>query len=159
MIRVAKDKLGIDLRVEDIDRSHRTGPVGNGNINSEHGSQPALRVPTSTTTSSSTSPSWSSVAAASQHTRTSRHRPIIIKFASYRVRQSVLRARRRLKASGITLAEDLTKENYDILRKARSSPRATSTWSQDGRIFVALPTTNGKTLKKVIKSLDEATKL
>ena len=26
MIRVAKDKLGIDIRVEDIDRSHRTGP-------------------------------------------------------------------------------------------------------------------------------------
>ena len=40
-------------------------------------------------------------------------------FASYRVRQSMLRARRQLKASGITLAEDLTKENYDILRKAQ----------------------------------------
>ena len=161
MIRVAKDKLGVELRVEDIDRSHRTGAVGkeNGNINSEHGSQSTSRVPTSTTTSSSTSQSWSSVVAGSQNTRTSRPRPIIIKFASYRARQSVLRARRRLKGSGITLAEDLTKENYDILRKARSSPRATSAWSQDGRIFVALPATNGKTVKKVIKSLDEATNL
>ena len=163
MIRVAKEKLGVNLRVEDIDRSHRTGPaVGkehrDGDVRTLNDSQSTSQRPT-TSTSSSSSPSWASIAKSANHARASRPRPIIVKFGSYRVRQSVLRARRRLKDSGITIAEDLTKSNYDILRTARSSKTATSAWSQDGRIFVSLPASNGKTTKKLITSLEEAEKL
>ena len=67
-------------------------------------------------------------------------------------------ARRLLKNTGITIAEDLTKSNYEILKKARASSKATSVWSQDGRIIAALPTANG-TIKKVITSMEEALKL
>ena len=43
MIRVAKEKLGINLSIENIDRSHRTGALGrqHGNANTRHATQPA----------------------------------------------------------------------------------------------------------------------
>ena len=139
------------------------GPSGkehcDGNISTLTDSQSTSQQPT-TSTSSSSSPSWASIVKSVNYVRASRPRPIIVKFASYRVRQSVqLRARRRLKESGITIAEDITKSNYDILRTARLSKTVTSSaWSQDGRTYVSLPASNGKTTKKLITSLEEAEK-
>ena len=162
MINIAKEELGVHLRAEDIDRSHRVGAAGRENVSHRQTTQSnrhGASSETSETSSPSSSQTWSSIAANAQASQSSRPRPIIIKFASYRVRQAVLRARRRLKKTGISIAEDLTKANYDILRTARSASGVASAWSQDGRIFVAIPSSNGKTSKKLITSVDDAKRL
>lgn len=165
VMRIAKDNLGINLNKCDIDRSHRTGPPAREQIttNPRHASRSASqRNPTPGTAPSSTSSissPQSSKASPSSRARTAHHRPIIIKFATYRARDTVIKARRRLKNSGITIVEDLTKTNYAILQKARSSSKVTSAWSHDGRIIVALPTANGVGIKKAITSMEEANKL
>ncbi|KAJ4430738.1 hypothetical protein ANN_19329 [Periplaneta americana] len=61
--------IGVELKVEDIDRCHRVGRM----------------------------------------TSDGRLRPIIVKFCSYRKRSEVFFDKRRLKGSGMTLREDLTK--------------------------------------------------
>ena len=85
---------------------------------------------------------------ASSHSNTGKkqhHRAIIVKFATYRARQLVLKVRRKLKQSGISIAEDLTAANYKILTTARKSKNVTAAWSQDGRIYVSI---TGKSDKK-----------
>ncbi|KAJ4448744.1 hypothetical protein ANN_00135 [Periplaneta americana] len=62
--------IGVELKVEDIDRSHRVGRT----------------------------------------TSDGRPRPIIVKFCSYRKRSEVFFNKKRLKGSGMTLREDLTKK-------------------------------------------------
>lgn len=131
---LAKEKLGIEIDVADIDRSHRTGFMR-----------------TSDRSASSTSSQHPSSASSSNH-----HRPIIVKFATYRSRQVVLKSRRKLKQSGISIAEDLTATNYKLLRTARQSKNVTAAWSLDGRIYV---TTVGKSDRKQVKSIEEALKL
>lgn len=145
---IATEKLGITLDKSDIDRSHRTGPPTK---KTKQTNRQAARQ--SESTSSSLGP-----APGSDRSGSNRCRPIIVKFATYRTRHLVMSARRLLKNTGITIAEDLTKSNYEILKKARASSKATSVWSQDGRIIAALPTANG-TIKKVITSMEEALKL
>ena len=162
VLSIAKEKLEVNLNRGDIDRCHRTGPPAKAlNTNLSH-VDPALgttSVSTSTAAPASSSASWASIASPSSRKQTTRHRPIIIKFATYRTRQAVLKARRRLKDTGLTIVEDLTKSNYDILKKAKSSSKVTSVWSQDGRIIAALKTSGNGTLKKVVTSMEEAKKL
>ena len=134
----------MDISSNDLDRSHRTGPMERPKRNSSQHVK-----------GSSSLISSESLPINSQ----SRHRPILVKFATYRARQAVLRARRKLKNSGISIAEDLTFSNYKLLRAAREANKATAAWSQDGRIFVALPASNGKTAKKLITSVEDLKKL
>ena len=159
VMSIAKVKLGVNLNRGHIDRCHRTGPPANDLKDGNPSHADPVPGTTSASTSASSSSSWAAKVSSSSRKRTAHHRPIIIKFATYRMRQAVLKARRRLKESGITIVEDLTKKNYDILKKARTSSRVTSVWSQDGRIIAALKTTSGGTAKKVITSMEEATKL
>ena len=168
MLQLAKEKLGINLRIEDIERSHRIGAPrkDQNNANIRHSTQTSSqKQPSSTTTSSSTSStsttstSWASKVSESGRRQDNRGRPIIIKLASYRVRQSILKSRRRLKNTGISINEDLTKPNYDILKQTRSSSNVTAAWSQDGRIFVALASNSGTNIKKLVSSIEEARKL
>lgn len=81
-------------------------------------------------------------------------RPIIVKLTSHRKRQELLRNRRNLKSTGITIQEDLTARNRALLQEAYKKfkeKRVSAAWSSEGRIFVAMPTTNGsKTVKKLI---------
>lgn len=89
------EKVGVDLSLADIDRSHR---VGRRDEN--------------------------------------RPRPIIVKFASYRKRSEVFRNKRKLKNSGWTIREDLTKTRHNILREAITKFGQTNVWTQDGVIIV-----------------------
>lgn len=168
IMNIAKEKLGVELQLKDLDRSHRVGairrPDPHGRGDSVH--QQRLPVtPTSTpggpeNTAASTPTSWAAVAdRATRRSEQVHHRPIIVKFATYRAKQTLMAVRRRLKNSGITIAEDLTSHNYEILKEARSSPRVSAAWSSDGRILVALPATNGKSVRKVIGTIEEARKL
>ena len=162
IMSIAKEKLGVELQPKDLDRSHWIGrPDPQGRGASLH-QQRLPATPTSTpggpgNSAASTPTSWAAVAdRATRRSERVHHRPIIVKFATYRAKQTV---RRRLKNSGITIAEDLTSHNYEILKEARSSPRVSAAWSSDGRILVALPATNGKSVRKVIGTIEEARKL
>ena len=86
-----------------------------------------------------------------------KHRAIIVKFCSYRVRKQVIASRRRLKKSGISIQEDLTMKNQALYRKVYKTVKANpskvvSTWTSDGRIFAELKTTGKKTIKIIISS-------
>ena len=90
-------------------------------------------------------------------------RPILVKFATYRTREQVLRNRRRLKGTKIGIEEDLTSENRALLKEAKQKVdqigKLNAAWSVDGKIFVSVNTENGKTAKKRIWSVKELNKL
>lgn len=62
-------------------------------------------------------------------------RPIIVKFVSYRSRAAVCKARSRLKATGISIQEDLTASKYKLLKGAREKFGKRNCWTADGRIL------------------------
>ena len=79
-------------------------------------------------------------------------RAILVKFSSYRARNIVIKQRKKLKGSKISIHEDLTKSNQDLLVKTSKKLGVVSTWSQDGRVFASvLTSTPGKLAKVPIK--------
>ena len=70
-----------------------------------------------------------------QLTSRDKQRPIICKFTNYNTRQAVFKARRNLKGSNITTAENLTASKIAVLTKARERFGARQAWSIDGRIY------------------------
>lgn len=64
-----------------------------------------------------------------------RHRPIIVRFTSYRDRRRVFNSKKLLKGSGITIKEDLTAHRLEVLKKAASIHGPTNTWTRDGRVL------------------------
>ena len=112
---VIRTKLGVPMDPpKDIDRSHRTGIV---------------REPTASSDRSAM--------------QKSRPRPIIVKLNSYRKRREIITNRKKLKGSGIVIAEDLTMKNQKLLSMARASKNITSAWTSDGRI-IALISASGR---------------
>ena len=123
---VITSKLEVPLDIrKDIDRSHRTGPARE--------------------------PSTSSSSASKQE----RPRPIIVKLTSYRKRAEILANRKKLKGTGVTIAEDLTKKNLDLLKKTRKSPKVEAAWTSDGRVIALVPASNGTEIKRRIRSEED----
>ena len=60
---------------------------------------------------------------------------IIVKFATYNMRQRVYQARAKLKGTTIFINEDLTSERQALMYAARKCRAISWTWSQDGKIF------------------------
>ena len=90
-----------------------------------------------------------------ENTKT-RHRQILIEFTNYDARNKVIRSRSKLKGSGITIHEDLTRKNQTLLSKTSKKQGVVSAWSKDGRIFAAVPsTTPGQTVKMLISGIDD----
>ena len=58
--------------------------------------------------------------------------------------------RRKLKGSGISIQEDLTRATVSLLKKTSNHENVSSAWTADGKVIAAVKTTNGKTLKKKI---------
>ncbi|XP_034231494.1 protein unc-13 homolog C-like [Thrips palmi] len=65
-----------------------------------------------------------------------RPRPIIVKFVSYAERSSLFSAKKRLKGTGVTIREDLTKMRMDLLKTAVSHYSNNAVWTIDGVILV-----------------------
>ena len=68
-----------------------------------------------------------------------RTRPIIVRFVSERVRDSVYRARARLKGHGIYLNEDLTARGGKlacVARQLRKVKKIVDCWSSYGKVIV-----------------------
>ena len=67
-----------------------------------------------------------------------------------------MQLKRNLKNTGISVNEDLTRRNHNLLIAASKSPKVEAAWSTDGRILAALKTTKeGKTVKKLITSMEQ----
>ena len=79
-------------------------------------------------------------------------RAIIVKFCSYRKRTEVMKARKSLKNTGITIQEDLTQQNVQLYTRTYKHPKVTAAWTHDGRIIASLQTSDGKSTSKVIHS-------
>ena len=79
-------------------------------------------------------------------------RAIIVKFCSYRKRAEILKARRILKKSGITIQEDLTQQNAILYTKTYKHEKVLAAWTHDGRIIATVQATDGKSISKIIHS-------
>lgn len=66
---------------------------------------------------------------------TPRHRPIIIRFMSYQDRRRVFSAKRKLKGTGVSIREDLTKTRQELLSRAAELFGRERTWTLDGRVM------------------------
>jgi len=62
-------------------------------------------------------------------------KPIIVKFMSYNIRSWVFRAKRKLKNTGISITESLTKYRQDLYSSIQSHPAVKAAWTLDGRII------------------------
>lgn len=112
VLDIVREKMGVELKVEAIERSHRVG------------AKPRPR-------DDGTTP----------------HRPIIVRFCSYRDRRRVFEEKKKLKGTGITFKEDLTVRRLEVLRTAVDKFGVRNTWTVDGKVFWLDKGTRGSATK------------
>lgn len=151
VIDIVTKTLDCPLTHEDIDRSHRVGKrrddhdtIGSHNIKGTynkgkgaHDIEGAHNVK------------------GAQDNKGAKPRSILVKFCSYRKRSEIMLVKKKLKGSGITIAEDLVGEKFKLLMTARKNPVVENAWSQDGRIFATIKTNGAKPMKKLITSTSQ----
>ena len=65
-----------------------------------------------------------------------RPRGIIVRFYRRTIRNDIIRARRALKGSAVSIREDLTRLNQALLNRAMNHPRVDRAWTWNGKINV-----------------------
>ncbi|KAJ0176024.1 hypothetical protein K1T71_008229 [Dendrolimus kikuchii] len=70
---------------------------------------------------------------------TSKPRPVMVRFSSYKDRHSAWNAKTLLKNTGITVSEFLTKSRHDLFTAARKHFGMRRCWTSEGKIIVLLP--------------------
>lgn len=80
---------------------------------------------------------------------------IIVRFHQRELRDKVIRARRCLKKSGITIQEDLTAKNAKLLKEMKSDIAYSSAWTWEGKVY-ALPKGQTKPRRISISELSKA---
>nr|KAG5701111.1 hypothetical protein BaRGS_002587 [Batillaria attramentaria] len=63
-------------------------------------------------------------------------RPVIARFVSRRSLGAVFKNRKKLKGTGIVIAEDLTGARYSLLMGCRNHPGIENSWTRNGKVFV-----------------------
>ncbi len=87
-------------------------------------------------------------------------REIIVKFATYRARQKVIRNRSSLKTSGhkdVFVNEDLTRYRSNVLYEARKlvkSKKLASAWSSDGNLLIKIEKDDPTTIHRIQSAED-----
>ena len=74
-------------------------------------------------------------------------RPVIVNFCSYRIRRAVFTTKRKLKGSGVSVTESLTKQRMKLLNEAQKVVGEGNLWTVDGFIFVK----QGRRIIKITK--------
>jgi len=59
---------------------------------------------------------------------------MFVRFWQRDVRDSVIRNRRQLKSSTVSLVEDLTSLDFEVLNRLRNSDLVSKTWSWNGHV-------------------------
>ena len=93
---------------------------------------------------------WGEGTGGQREERKKNTRPIIIRFHSRMLRESVLVKRRLLKGKNISIGEDMTNKNYKLLKRASSHPATESAWYSKGQVVAKL--VNGLKVKLDITS-------
>lgn len=73
---------------------------------------------------------------ASSDSSSSRPRPVIVKFVSYRNRRAVWQDKKKLKGTGIVIREDLAPTRLELWKKAVEKYNYRNVWTSDGTIFI-----------------------
>ena len=79
----------------------------------------------------------------------------IVRFRRNQKRLEVLKNRRQLKGSGISVTEDLTTMNSQLLTRLHNDARIQSSWSWNGRIFAIAKSSGKKISIKPFSDLDK----
>ena len=129
VLKLFKDKLGVEVPIEAIDVIHRLGTTKTVKPRLEK-----KKEGDKDTETVETEPAKNDVNDGIQT------RPIIVRFLSRRMRREVLEKRKNLKKKTLTeipiiITEDLSKQNYQLFSKAKESVKYESVWSRDGTIF------------------------
>jgi len=65
-----------------------------------------------------------------------RHRPIIVRFEQHDVKYAVLKQRRQLKGTGVSIQEDLARAVWEKLDMVKESAGSTDARAWNGKIFI-----------------------
>ena len=84
--------------------------------------------------------------------------PLLVKFRNRQVKDSVIRKMTILKGTFISIDEDLTALNSQLISRLRKSERVTKVWSWNGRVFATLDN-ESTIIAKPLLSMDELFKL
>ena len=82
---------------------------------------------------------------------------VIVRFCRRDVRDKVIRERKLLKDSKISIVEDLTALNTEVLNRLRNSDSVQKTWSWNGHIY-ALLKSGEKVQVKPFQTIDDCRK-
>ena len=74
-------------------------------------------------------------------------RPMIVKFCSYRIRKAVFTTERKLKGSGVSVTESLTKWRMKLLNEVQKVIGEGNSWTVDRFVFVK----QGRRIIKITK--------
>ena len=78
-------------------------------------------------------------------------RPVIVKFCSYRIRRAVFTTKRKLKGSGVSVTESLTKQQMKLLNEAQKVVGEGNSWTSCGRFHFVK---QGRRIIKITKIND-----
>jgi len=81
---------------------------------------------------------------------------VIVRFANKSLRDEVIRARKALKKSAVSIIEDLTSLNVQTLNRLKNNSRIKSCWSWNGKLFAVPEGQDVKLQIKPFQSLDDA---
>ena len=110
------EKLQVNISCEDIDAAHI--------------------LPTRSDNSAESLPTSSASASSSTQSRQRALPAVIVRFKKRDVRDSVLRKRRLLKNSSVSIVEDLTTLNSQTLNRVSKDPKVETAWTWNGKIYV-----------------------
>lgn len=82
---------------------------------------------------------------------TKKPRPLLIRFNSYRLRNEVWNSKTKLKGSGLTLSEFLTKPRHSVFMEARKHFGIRNCWTSDGKIVVQLPNNQRRKFECIVE--------
>lgn len=146
--KIAREKLRVDLQPSAIDRSHRLQRRSQANdANDASRGTPSSGHMQTRSGRRDQSNQGSSPSAAP--------RPLLVKFVSYQSRQMVIKNRKLLKGSRMSIQEHLTRKNQDLLAKTRANPSVKEAWTSDGRIVALVRATGGKYITRGIRGVKD----
>lgn len=83
-------------------------------------------------------------------------RSIIARFLNRETRQVILKNRRLLKGSRISISEDLTSQNVKLLNRVSNSDKVEKVWSTNGKIYGLIPHCTTKIQFKLFEKIEDS---
>ena len=80
---------------------------------------------------------------------------MIVRFKSRATRDDILRKRKQLKNSGISIAEDLTSCNARLLKRLHNDDSVSDSWTVNGKVYCKFKNTSKKCVVNPFDSLSD----